>query len=194
MPATQFKAAHCAPCRAAKRRKALAMRGDRPAGGRQPPEGGQDLDCASTSLRKSAYVIPAFSSCPRKRASRINAPNALLGSRLRGSDDTAVRRVHDIRQFLQRGTRPDFAEETFALLRARRWGHTSPDCPLDELGQRTVTAFLSARSDTRNQPNATKSAVSLGPTARLSAMLYYITLPAALWGSPHALRGRRHWM
>ena len=37
----------------------------------------------------------------------------------------------------------DFAEETdFALLRARRWGHTSPDRPFDEFGQRTSERIL----------------------------------------------------
>jgi hypothetical protein len=41
---------------------------------------------ASTSLQKSAYEIPAVSSCPRKRTSRGQCSRCRPGLRSRGSD------------------------------------------------------------------------------------------------------------
>ena len=59
-------------------------------GGQRDASSEPEASRTSTSLRKLAHVIPTFSSCPRKRASRAQAPEAALDSRLRGSDDTRV--------------------------------------------------------------------------------------------------------
>jgi hypothetical protein len=63
-------------------RKNDQERGHRATPGRLRAPGGLGGGAVpSTSLRKSAYVIPTFSSSPRKRACRAHAPEAALDSR-----------------------------------------------------------------------------------------------------------------